>query len=107
VVRYDLYRTGPPWRRALVVKLTPGHAVRLRRLVLVRRIGTVMPQRPADGETIAAWDDLDLAGPTDLTVPLGKQHAAPGGPYWLRCFLPGEPDAEELADPPIRALRFT
>jgi hypothetical protein len=108
VVRYDLYRTGPPWRRALVVKLTPdgamGGAVRLRRLVLVRRAGKVMPQRPADGETIAAWDDIELSGPTDLTVPPAQPSAGAGGPYWLRCFLDGE---AELADPPIRTLRFS
>jgi hypothetical protein len=108
LVRYDLYRTGPPWRRGLVVALTPDQSVRLRRLVLVRSPGKVIPQRAADGETIAAWDDLDLTGPTELAVPVTAvrpgSHAA-DGPYWLRCFLLA--GGAELADPPVRRLRFS
>ena len=106
VVRYDLYRTGPPWRRALVVKLVPDRPVRLGRLALVMRAGRVMPQRAADGETIAAWADLELNGPTELTVGLAKHHTGHGGPYWLRCLLTSDSGDVELADPPIRSLRF-
>jgi hypothetical protein len=108
LVRYDLYRTGPPWRRGLVVALTSDRSVRLRRLVLVRSPGKVIPQREADGETIAAWDDLDLTGPKELPVPVAAARPGshgPAGPYWLRCFLvTGE---AELADPPVRRLRFS
>jgi hypothetical protein len=109
LVRYDLYRTGPPWRRGLVVALTPVRpaSVRLRRLVLVRSPGKVIPRRTADGETIAAWDDIELTGPTELPVPVAKARSGPDGPYWLRCFLPGDDAEAELADPPVRRLRFS
>jgi hypothetical protein len=105
LVRYDLHRTGPPWRRGLVVALAPDHPVRLGRLVLVRSPGKVIPQRAADGETIASWDEVDLTGPAELTVPAARAGAAPGGPHWLRCFL--DPGGVELVDPPIRRLRFS
>ncbi|HEU5158707.1 MAG TPA: hypothetical protein VFU43_17040 [Streptosporangiaceae bacterium] len=110
LVRYDLYRTGPPWRRGLVVALTPDQSVRLGRLVLVRSPGKVIPQRAADGETIAAWDDLDLTGPTELAVPaVGGRGGSggPDGPYWLRCFLAHDHQGAELTDPPVRRLRFS
>jgi hypothetical protein len=117
LVRYDLHRTGPPWRRGLVVALAParpdppGGSVRLRRLVLVRAPGTVIPQRAADGETIAAWNDVDVAGPTELRVPVDlpgtrPRPAAANGTYWLRCFLDGADQGTELTDPPVSRLRF-
>ncbi|HEY7484062.1 MAG TPA: hypothetical protein VH912_06320 [Streptosporangiaceae bacterium] len=105
LVRYDLYRTGPPWRRGLVLSLSPDQSVRLRRLTLVRSAGKVIPQRPGDGEPVAAWDDLDLTGPTDLEVSIPKPRSGQTGPYWLRCFLDSGAEAE-LADPPVRRLRF-
>jgi hypothetical protein len=114
LVRYDLHRTGPPWRRGLVVALSsdpPDRPVRLRRLVLVRGHGKVIPQRAADGETIAAWDDFDVTGRTELTVPVGlPARPRPGGgqhgQYWLRCFLDEDYLGAELADPPVSRLRF-
>jgi hypothetical protein len=104
VVRYDLHRTGPPWRRALVLTLTPDQPVRLSRLMLVLGDGKVMPQRPEDGETLVAWNDLEVTGHTELTVPLPKPRHSPAGTWWLRCFSTGDID---LTDPPVRRLRFT
>jgi hypothetical protein len=104
VVRYDLHRTGPPWRRALVLTLTPDQPVRLPRLMLVLGDGKVMPQRVEDGETLVAWNDLEVTGHTELTVPLPKPHHSPAGTWWLRCFTTGDID---LTDPPVRRLRFS
>jgi hypothetical protein len=104
VVRYDLHRTGPPWRRALVLTLTPDQPVRLPRLMLVLGAGKVIPQRAEDGETLVAWNDLEVTGHTELTVPLPKPHHSPGGTWWLRCFTTSD---VVLTDPPVRRLRFS
>ncbi|MCD0448715.1 hypothetical protein LO762_05830 [Actinocorallia sp. API 0066] len=98
VVRYDLAASGPPWKREIVVTLTPDRPVRLDRLDLVLRDGKVMPQRPGDGENLVSWHDLDLTAQTVVRVPLPRRR----GPYWLRCFTG---DAVELADPPVRRLQ--
>ncbi|MDX6739359.1 hypothetical protein [Actinocorallia sp. A-T 12471] len=98
VVRYDLAAAGPPWRRELVLTLTPDRPVRLGRLDLVVRDGKVMPDAPGDGENLVSWHDLDLPAETVMRVPLPKRR----GPYWLRCFTG---DAVDLADPPVRRLK--
>ncbi|MEU8123067.1 hypothetical protein AB0C21_30525 [Spirillospora sp. NPDC049024] len=97
VVRYDVLRSGPPWRRALTIRLTSSRPLRVARLSLVLRAGRVMPQRAADGETLAAWDQVPVPGELSLGAP-----RAPG-PYWLRCFA--DDDAVELSDPPVRRLQ--
>ncbi|GAB2866944.1 hypothetical protein GCM10022221_79490 [Actinocorallia aurea] len=98
VVRYDLAPGGPPWKRELVLTLTPDRPVRLDRLDLVLRDGKVMPQAPGDGESLVSWHDLDVPAETVLRVPLPRRR----GPYWLRCFTG---DAVDLADPPVRRLQ--
>ncbi|GAA1557748.1 hypothetical protein GCM10009678_45920 [Actinomadura kijaniata] len=98
VVRYDLERSGPPWRRTLTVRLTCARALRIARLHLVLRAGRVMPHRPGDGETVGTWEDVPVPG--ELSVPF----PAVSGPCWLRCFADDE--GVELGDPPIRRLRI-
>ncbi|MBA9004757.1 MULTISPECIES: hypothetical protein [Thermomonospora] len=95
-VRYDLERSGPPWRRSLTVRLTAPQPVRVARLALVRRPGTVMPQRPGDGEELGSWEAVPVPGEVSVPAPAGT------GPYWLRCFA--DDDAIELVDPPVRRL---
>ncbi|WP_030172520.1 hypothetical protein [Spirillospora albida] len=97
VVRYDLVRTGPPWRRELTVRLSAPRPLRVRRLSLVRRAGRVMPHRAADGETLAAWDSVPVPGEVSVPAP------AAAGPHWLRCFA--DDDDVELGDPPVRRMR--
>ncbi|TNY37153.1 hypothetical protein [Thermomonospora catenispora] len=95
-VRYDVERSGPPWRRSLTVRLSAARPVRVARLTLVRRLGTVMPQRPGDGEELGSWEAVPVPGEVSVPAPAGT------GPYWLRCFA--DDDAVELIDPPIRRL---
>ncbi|TDC55906.1 hypothetical protein E1281_10005 [Actinomadura sp. KC345] len=97
IVRYDVLRSGPPWRRTLTVRLTSPRPLRLARLALVLRAGRVMPHRPGDGETLGAWEQVPVPGELSLAVP-----DAPG-PYWLRCFA--DDDSVELSDPPVRRLQ--
>ena len=101
LVRYDLERGGPPWRRSLTVRLDCARRVRIRRLLLVRRDGRVMPSRAADGEVVAAWSQVAVPG--ELSVPLPRDGASGG--CWLRCFA--EDDVIELRDPPVRRLQVT
>src|SRR5690606_5526478 len=65
-VRYDVLRSGPPWRRALTVRLTAARPLRLARLSLVLRPGRVMPHRPADGEVLGAWEQVPVPGELSL-----------------------------------------
>ncbi|TDB99111.1 hypothetical protein [Actinomadura sp. 7K534] len=97
VVRYDVLRSGPPWRRTLTVRLTSPRPLRLARLALVLRTGRVMPHRPADGETLGRWEQVPVPGELSLDAP------AAAAPYWLRCFA--DDDAVALSDPPVRRLR--
>ncbi|MFD0904269.1 hypothetical protein [Actinomadura sediminis] len=97
VVRYDVVRSGPPWRRSLTIRLTASRPVRVGRLSLVLRPGRVMPRRAGDGETLRAWEQVPVPGELSAPAP----HAA--GPYWLRCFTAD--DDVELADPPVDRLR--
>ncbi|ACY97445.1 hypothetical protein [Thermomonospora curvata] len=94
-VRYDLRRSGPPWRRSLTVRLSAPHPLQVARLTLVHRDGQVEPQRPEDGRVLGTWEQVPVPG--ELSVP------APGGsgPYWLRCFADDE--SIELIDPPVRS----
>ncbi|WP_395104981.1 hypothetical protein [Actinomadura sp. SCN-SB] len=101
LVHYDVERTGPPWRRALTIRLTCARPVRVRRLTLVRRDGRIMPHGPGDGETIADWEQVPVPG--ELSVSLPRSQAGGAGGYWLRCFA--EDDVIELRDPPVRRLR--
>jgi hypothetical protein len=94
IVGYEL--RPPRLRGALVLTLTAGAPVHLRRLVLVARSGP-MPQRTGDGETVMSWDDLDV--PTRLEVPMPRLSR----PFWLRCFV--EDATIELRDPPVRHLK--
>ncbi|MEV8631804.1 hypothetical protein AB0395_09120 [Streptosporangium sp. NPDC051023] len=95
-VRYDVAREGPPWRRHLVLTLTCDRPVRLTRLSLVLRPGSILPMSAADGVTLAEWAGLEV--PARLERPLPDQ----AGPYWLRCFADS---GVELIDPPVRRLR--
>ncbi|WP_308166166.1 hypothetical protein [Actinomadura sp. NEAU-AAG7] len=97
VVRYDVRRSGPPWRRSLTIRLTSPRPLRVARLALVLRAGRVMPHRAADGETLGAWEQVPVPGELSLPAP------AASGPYWLRCFA--EDDVVELSDPPVRTLQ--
>jgi hypothetical protein len=102
LVHYDVERIGPPWRRSLTVRLTCARPLRIRRLVLVRRAGRVMPHRPGDGEAVGEWEQVPVPG--ELSVPLPKgAGASGGGEHWLRCFA--DDDVIELRDPPVRRLR--
>ncbi|GLY80175.1 hypothetical protein [Actinoallomurus iriomotensis] len=94
IVGYELRRSH--LRGPLVVTLTGAAPTRVRRLVLVARSGP-MPQRPADGETVMSWDDVEI--PTRLAAGLPRLRR----PYWLRCFA--EDPAVELRDPPVRDLK--
>lgn len=96
LVRYELERSGPPWKRALTVKLSADRPVRVAALELVLRRGRVMPHRPTDGETLGSWTEVPVPG--ELTVPLPR----PAGEYWLRCFT--DDTVVELTDPPVRHL---
>ncbi|NEA21406.1 hypothetical protein G3I70_02700 [Actinomadura bangladeshensis] len=99
IVRYDVLRSGPPWRRSLTIRLTSSRPLRVARLSLVLRAGRVMPHRPGDGDTLGAWEQVPVPGELSLAVP-----DAPG-PYWLRCFA--DDDGVELSDPPVRRLQVT
>jgi hypothetical protein len=94
VVGYELRRSR--LRGPLVVTLTAATPARLRRLVLVARSGP-LPQRPADGETVMSWDDLEVPGRLQATLPRLPR------PFWLRCFA--EDATIELRDPPVRHLK--
>ncbi|WP_433462499.1 hypothetical protein [Spirillospora sp. CA-128828] len=97
IVRYDVLRSGPPWRRSLTIRLTSSRPLRVARLSLVLRAGKVMPHRAGDGETLGAWEQVPVPGELSLDVPDAS------GPYWLRCFA--DDDVVELSDPPVRRLR--
>ncbi|GAA4241889.1 hypothetical protein GCM10022254_72550 [Actinomadura meridiana] len=97
IVRYDVLRSGPPWRRYLTIRLTSSRPLRVARLSLVLRAGRVMPHRAADGETLGAWEQVPVPGELSLAVPEAS------GPYWLRCFADDE--VVELSDPPVRRLQ--
>ncbi|XRQ13702.1 hypothetical protein ACN3XK_23285 [Actinomadura welshii] len=97
IVRYDVLRSGPPWRRTLTVRLSSSRPLRVARLSLVLRAGRVMPHRPADGETLGRWEQVPVPGELSLDAP------SAGAPYWLRCFA--DDAAVELSDPPVRRLR--
>ncbi|WP_026400367.1 hypothetical protein [Actinomadura rifamycini] len=97
VVRYDVVRSGPPWRRTLTIRLTASRPVRVGRLSLVLRSGRVMPHRAGDGETLRAWEQVPVPG--ELSAPAPDA----AGPYWLRCFAAD--DDVELSDPPVDRLR--
>lgn len=99
VVAYDLGRSGPLWRRSLVLTLSAPQPVHVGDLRLVLRPGRVMPNRASDGETLATWTDLDVVGDLQLTLPEPSRKE----PYWLRCFSSDE--TLELADPPVRRLQ--
>ncbi|MFI0407458.1 hypothetical protein [Actinomadura sp. 3N508] len=99
IVRYDVERSGPPWRRYLTIRLTSSRPLRVARLSLVLRTGRVMPHRAADGETLGAWEQVPVPGELSLAVPDAS------GPYWLRCFA--DDDVVELTDPPVRRLQVT
>lgn len=94
LVDYDLRRSR--LRGPLVVTLTSPAPARIGRLVLIARPGP-LPQRPADGETVMTWEDVEL--PARLHAPLPRLER----PYWLRCFA--EDDSIELRDPPVRHLK--
>ncbi|MGH3377124.1 MAG: hypothetical protein ACRDP6_20535, partial [Actinoallomurus sp.] len=94
IVDYELRRSR--LRGPLIVTLTSAAPARLRRLVLITRPGP-LPQRPADGETVMSWDDLEI--PARLQAPLPRL----ARPFWLRCFA--EDATIELHDPPVRHLR--
>jgi hypothetical protein len=97
IVGYELRR--PRLRGPLIVTLTAPitPATRVRRLVLVARSGP-LPQRPADGETVMSWDDVEV--PTRLQAAMPRLPR----PFWLRCFA--DDIAIELRDPPVRQLRM-
>ncbi|GAA2161141.1 hypothetical protein [Actinomadura napierensis] len=97
VVRYDLERSGPPWRRSLTLRFTCARPLRVARLSLVLRRGRVMPHRAGDGETLGTWEHVPVPGELSVAVPRAS------GPYWLRCFA--DDDVIELTDPPIRRLQ--
>jgi hypothetical protein len=97
VVRYDLERSGPPWRRSLTLRLTCARPLRVARLSLVLRRGRVMPHRAGDGETLGTWEQVPVPGELSVAVPDAS------APYWLRCFA--DDDVIELTDPPIRRLQ--
>ncbi|NVI91029.1 hypothetical protein [Actinomadura sp. BRA 177] len=99
IVRYDVLRSGPPWRRSLTIRLTSSRPLRVARLSLVLRTGRVMPHRPGDGDTLGAWEQVPVPGELSLAVPDAS------GPYWLRCFA--DDDGVELSDPPVRRLQVT
>jgi hypothetical protein len=99
IVRYDVQRSGPPWRRSLTIRLTSSRPLRVARLSLVLRTGRVMPHRPGDGDTLGAWEQVPVPGELSLAVPDAS------GPYWLRCFA--DDDGVELSDPPVRRLQVT
>ncbi|GAA2417073.1 hypothetical protein GCM10010191_29460 [Actinomadura vinacea] len=101
LVGYDLERGGPPWRRSLTIRLTCARPLRIRRLVLVRRDGRVMPHRASDGEVVADWEHVPVPG--ELSVTLPKPGDSASGGCWLRCFA--EDDVIELRDPPVRRLQ--
>ncbi|GLW64263.1 hypothetical protein Arub01_25070 [Actinomadura rubrobrunea] len=96
VVRYQVERTGPPWRRALTVRLSASQPTRIGRLTMVLRPGRVMPYRPDDGEPIGAWTEVPVPGEVSVPAPSAS------GPYWVRCFA--DDDVIELSDPPVRQL---
>ncbi|WP_067491277.1 hypothetical protein [Actinomadura hibisca] len=98
LVRYDLERGGPPWRRHLTVRLSAPRPLRVARIDLVLRAGRVMPHRAGDGETVASWTQVPVPGELSLPMP------TVAGPFWLRCFA--EDDVVELGDPPVRRLQI-
>ncbi|SEG04708.1 hypothetical protein SAMN04489712_10321 [Thermomonospora echinospora] len=95
-VRYDLERSGPPWKRSLTIRLLAPRPLRLARLTLVHRPGQVAPQRPEDGRALGSWDEVPVPGELSVSAPRDR------GPYWLRCFA--DDDSIELVDPPVRRL---
>jgi hypothetical protein len=94
VVGYELRRSR--LRGPLAITLTGAAPTRLRRLVLVARPGP-MPQRPADGEVVMSWEDVQVPARLQARLPDLRR------PYWLRCFA--DDDAVELHDPPVRDLK--
>ena len=101
LIGYDVERTGPRWRRSLVITLSADKPVKVAELKLVVRDGKIMPTRPDDGETLASWTDVDIVGSVKLTVPEPRRTR----PYWLRCFANDE--TLDLADPPVRRLQVS
>ncbi|WP_062443649.1 hypothetical protein [Herbidospora daliensis] len=95
-VRYDLSRTGPFWRRRLVVEVDADRPVTLARLALVLRPGRVEPLAEDQGVVLAEW--------TGVRTPARFETAAPrrAKPYWLKCFAD---DGVELVGPPVRRLK--
>jgi hypothetical protein len=96
VVDYEVRRSR--LRGSLAVMLSSAAPARLGRLVLVARPGP-LPQRPADGETVMTWDDLEV--PARLQAPMPRLTR----PFWIRCFA--EDPAIELRDPPVRQLKVS
>ncbi|MFC5753945.1 hypothetical protein [Actinomadura rugatobispora] len=101
LVHYDLERGGSRRRRSLTIRLACARPLRIRRLLLVRRDGPVMPNRASDGEVVAEWEGVPVPG--ELSVALPRDGAA--GDCWLRCFA--EDDVIELRDPPVRRLQVS
>ncbi|WP_030450527.1 hypothetical protein [Herbidospora cretacea] len=94
-VRYDLSRTGPFWRRRLVVEVDADRPVALARLALVLRPGRVEPLSEDQGQVLAEWTDVVPPARFEVAVPRRAK------PYWLKCFAPGV----ELIGPPVRRLK--
>ena len=96
---YEVTRTGPPWRRELTLAVRSGQDAHLGSLLVVLRRGTVMPLQATDGEVLRRLEDVRVTPDQPLRLRL----PVPEGPYWLRCFAPG--DEVELRDPPVVQLR--
>ncbi|GAB1817218.1 hypothetical protein [Herbidospora sp. RD11066] len=95
-VRYDLTRSGPFWRRRLVVEVFAERPVALARLVLVLRPGRVEPLSEDQGTVLGEWTDVLTPGRFEVKVPRQAR------PYWLKCFAG---DGVELIGPPVRRLK--
>lgn len=95
-VRYDLSRSGPFWRRRLVVEVFAERPVTVDRLVLVLRPGRVEPLSPDQGRVLGEW--AGVVTPARFEVKAPRQ----AKPYWLKCFAG---DGVELIAPPVRRLK--
>ncbi|WP_066362448.1 hypothetical protein [Herbidospora mongoliensis] len=95
-VRYDISRSGPFWRRRLVVEVFAERPVALARLVLVLRPGRVEPLNPDQGTVLGEWADVLTPARFEVKVPRQAK------PYWLKCFAG---DGVELIGPPVRRLK--